>query len=123
MEGISEHDSWGPGMKQERLTAAPRSSGRFRWHHLYFVLAAFDLVTLSGGGYLSHRIMGLHEASVTDNRQWGYRLGTYATLGQLAGNVNAPGNDVFDTADVNVERVKLTTAHRAFIVALNAARA
>ena len=102
-----------------------RFSGRFsrlRWHHLYFALAAFDLLTISGSLWLSHRITELYAQSVTENREWGHRLAHYAELSQRAGDVNAPGNDVFDSQDSDVQRERMRTAYEAFNTGVGQAR-
>jgi two-component system, NtrC family, sensor kinase len=85
-----------------------------KWRYVYFLLAAFDLVTVSAGLYLNHRIMGIYLQSVEVNRIWAERVAAYSHLGELAGDVDAPGNDVFDTRDVQQEFIKMRTAVNAF---------
>lgn len=81
-----------------------------KWHLIYYALAAFDLITLSGSLYLNHSIMGIYTDSVQLDQAWGTRLGNLTTLGDLAQKTNAPGNDVFDTGDVTGERQKRNRA-------------
>lgn len=95
---------------------------RPKWHYIYFLLAAFDLLTVSASLYLNHRLMLIYTASVTVNQEWAVRLGRYATLSQLAGAVNAPGNDVFDSHDVPGESARLHSALAQFTTALEVAR-
>jgi PAS domain S-box-containing protein len=85
-----------------------------KWRYVYFLLAAFDLVTVSAGLYLNYRIMGIYLRSVEVNRVWAERANAYSHLGELAGDVDAPGNDVFDTRDVRQESVRMETAVKAF---------
>jgi hypothetical protein len=85
-----------------------------KWRYVYFLLAAFDLVTVSAGLYLNHRIMGIYRASVEVNRVWAERVSAYSHLGELAGDVDAPGNDVFDTRDVRKEFIRMEAAVKAF---------
>src|SRR4029079_16410063 len=85
-----------------------------KWRYVYFLLAAFDLVTVSAGLYLNHRIMGIYLQSVEVNRIWAERVAAYSHLGELAGDVDAPGNDVFDTRDVQQEYARMGAAVRAF---------
>ena len=85
-----------------------------KWRYIYFLLAAFDLVTVSAGLYLNHRIMGIYLHSVEVNRVWAERIGAYSHLGELAEAVDAPGNDVFDTHDVQHESVRMIAAGTAF---------
>lgn len=94
---------------------------RPRWYWLYFVLAAFDLLTLSFSLYLNHRLRETYTESIQVNQKWAARLNRYADLTQLAGSVNAPGNDVFDSQDPAGESERLKMAlenfNRAFAAA------
>jgi len=85
-----------------------------KWRYVYFLLAAFDLVTVSAGLYLNHRIMGIYTRSVEVNRIWTQRVAAYSHLGELAASVNAPGNDVFDNRKVEKEFVRMRVAERTF---------
>src|SRR6266850_6052080 len=85
-----------------------------KWRYIYFLLAAFDLVTVSAGLYLNYRIMGIYLRSVEVNRVWAERVSAYSHLGELAGDVDAPGNDVFDTRDVQKEVARMEAAVKAF---------
>ena len=91
--------------------AAPRSK-RPRWYVAYYALAAFDLLAVSTGYYLNHRLVGIYTESVEVNQVWARRLGEYSKLGQLAAAVNAPGNDVFDSQDVDAEAARKRAAVR-----------
>lgn len=51
-----------------------RPSGRSNWHYIYFLLAAFDLLTVCAGLYLNHRITTIYTDSVAANRIWANRL-------------------------------------------------
>ena len=93
---------------------AVRRVTRPKWRYLYFLLAAFDLVTVSAGLYLNHRIMSIYRSSVDANRVWAVRVSAYSHLGELAGDVDAPGNDVFDTRDVQKEFIRMNAAVQAF---------
>lgn len=85
-----------------------------KWRYVYFLLAAFDLLTVSAGLYLNHRIMGIYTRSVEVNRVWAERIAAYSHLGELATQVNAPGNDVFDNRDVPGESEKMHAADKIF---------
>src|SRR4051812_24831261 len=93
---------------------APATRPRPKWHYVYFLLAAFDLVAVSAGLYLNHRIMNIYLRSVEVNRVWAERVAAYSHLGELAGDVDAPGNDVFDTRNVQGEFVRMDAAVKAF---------
>ncbi len=81
-----------------------------RWHLLYFVLAAFDLLTVALSLTLSHHLMDNYEASVQTNSEWATRLRGITELASLAQVVNAPGNDIFDSRDVTLERARRDAA-------------
>ena len=81
-----------------------------RWQHIYFVLAAFNLLAVCAGLYLSHRLMGIYAESVRTNREWSQRLTAYADIAQLVTAVNAPANDAFDSRDVPAESAKMEAA-------------
>ena len=89
-----------------------------RWHLVYFLLAAFDILTVCVSLYLNHQMMEIYHDAVTVNQHWAGRLGTYDDLSQLAGAVNAPGNDVFDSHNVAAESQRMRAAHEAFRAAL-----
>src|SRR6476469_6643797 len=93
-----------------------------KWYYVYFLLAAFDLVTVSAGLWLNHRIMGIYLESVEVNRVWADRVSAYSHLGELAGDVDAPGNDVFDTHDVAKESLRMEGAVKAFDKAIQQQR-
>lgn len=102
-----------------RRAAEPRAR---RWLFLYFLLAAFDLMTVSFSLYLNHRITRSYLRSVTVNREWADRQGIYADLGRLAAKVNAPGNDVFATMNMEQERARLLEAAAALSIRIVEAR-
>ena len=94
-----------------------------KWHLIYFVLAAFDILTISGSLFLNHQMMDIYSESVDINQQWADRLARYSELGQIASAVNAPGNDVFDTRDVAAETARRDQALVLFEERLGAGRA
>jgi PAS domain S-box-containing protein len=93
-----------------------------RWPLVYFLLAAFDIVTVLTSLTLNHRLVAMHAATLAVNHRWAERLAAYSSLRELAGSVNAPANEVFDSRDVFAEQVKLRTARRMFDGELAAAR-
>jgi PAS domain S-box-containing protein len=97
-----------------RVATPPPRAARPKWHRLYFLLAAFDVLTVVLSLTLSHEIRGILAQSVAVNQAWGQRLADYSDLGELAQAVDAPGNDVFDTLDVQGESAKEQTALRVF---------
>lgn len=89
-------------------------ASRPKWHRVYFMLAGFDLLTIILSLFLNHQLTNLYRDSVQVNHSWAERLSQYAELGQVAGEVNAPGNDVFDSRDVPAETTRMRYALAAF---------
>ena len=69
---------------------------------------------MSGSLYLNHEIMAIYSGSVEVNQLWADRLGRFDQLRNLTIRVNAPGNDVFDSQDVEGEHRKQDAALKAF---------
>jgi signal transduction histidine kinase/CheY-like chemotaxis protein/HPt (histidine-containing phosphotransfer) domain-containing protein len=59
---------------------------------------------------LGHQTRGVFARSVEVNQVWSQRLADYSELGQLAAAVDAPGNDIFDSLDVDVESGRFRAA-------------
>jgi signal transduction histidine kinase len=59
---------------------------------------------------LNQVIMQIYTESVAVNERWQKREASYADLSWLAHEVNAPGNDVFDSHDVPMESARLKIA-------------
>lgn len=93
-----------------------------KWHHLYYVLAAFDLATITLTLVLSHHILGIYSDSVVINSEWAVRLGDYAELGELASVVNQPGNDLFSSGNLDLEKGRLDQAVQEFKAASSKVR-
>src|SRR5258708_4307081 len=96
---------------------------RLKWHHVYFLLAALDIAAVCTGLYLNQRITGLYSESVRVNREWAERGARFAELSLLAGEVNAPANDVFASHAVEREEQRLRAALDRFLAALAEERA
>lgn len=78
-----------------------------KWLYAYILVAGFFLFTVSAGLYLTHRIVNIYTESVELNQLWTERATDFSRLGELAGEIDAPGNDVFDTHDVEAESARL----------------
>ncbi|AOE83993.1 putative bifunctional diguanylate cyclase/phosphodiesterase [Pseudomonas sp. TCU-HL1] len=85
-----------------------------RWHRMYFFLAGFDVLVVVLSVLLNHLIVDTYHRSIKANQSWVLQLSSYSTLGSLASAVNAPGNNVFDTHDVEAEHRNMSEALRAF---------
>ncbi|MCI0365492.1 MAG: HAMP domain-containing histidine kinase [Phycisphaerales bacterium] len=92
----------------------PRARAKPRLHLIYFALAAFDLLAVLLGLYLIDRITNIQVHSAQTNQVWGARMDNYVALMQLAGDVSAPGNDVFASRNVDRERARLLVGHETF---------
>lgn len=100
--------------------------GGRNWQHVYFILALFAVLSVVSGLLLTHRMTLLFDESVAVNKAWTQRLLAYSTLGQLVLAVKAPGNAIFDDADVTEPDIvsaeeRLQAAHTAFDRAAGAA--
>jgi len=92
-------------------------------HIIYFILAAFDLMAVAGGLYLSHRLSNLFEESVATNDEWNKRFTAVWSLGDLASAIATPGSNVFVSKNVAVERVNLDRAVKVLEARIELARA
>src|SRR5215468_1866757 len=77
---------------------------RPKWHLLYYVLAAIVTLTICGSLYLNHSVREIYQGSVALNQEWAQRHSQLLQLAQMAQDVNAPGNDVFDDHDADKQR-------------------
>ncbi|MBX9669141.1 MAG: PAS domain S-box protein [Candidatus Obscuribacterales bacterium] len=89
---------------------ADKRLSHFHWYHLYYVLAAFDLLTVALSLSLNHQITERYNASIETHRAWTRRLKQLSELDRLAADVNAPGNDVFLSKNVGREKSRLEDA-------------
>ncbi len=85
-----------------------------RWHRVYYLLALFDVLVVLTGLFINHRIVSVYDRSIQTNHEWAKRLNDYSQLRRLAGAVNAPGNDVFASHDVDGESARMREALRVF---------
>ncbi len=110
-------------MSAREGTGTPRA----RWHRVYFLLAAFDIITVCLGLALNQRLVTLYADAVRANTSWSTRLEQLAQLDRLSAGVNAPGNDIFDAPDgaaqVERQRLQLAAAHSRFDSAFASLRA
>lgn len=106
---VSLHKILGKGWLQRCLPKVKRST-KPKWHYIYYVLAAFDILAISASLYLNYQITNIHTQSVEINQTWATRLHRYTELGQLAADVNAPGNDIFKSQNVAAESRRLNIA-------------
>jgi len=85
-----------------------------KWHRVYYLLAAFDVLIVLLTLVLNYQILLIYQRSATASQQWTERRNDMDKLGKLAGAVNAPGNNVFDSHDVEAESQAISVALRLF---------
>lgn len=111
-----------PKVKTDNQGRQPRRSMP-KWHRVYYLLAAFDVLVVSLALLFSHEIVQIYTHSIDANQEWVERLKSFNRLGPLAGAVNAPANDVFESQDVEAESLKAKTALVAFNECMNSIEA
>ena len=89
--------------------------GRLKIHHIYFVLALFDVMMITTSLYIGHRIAQVHETSAEDTRNWAQSLGQFAELSELGAAVDGPSNDVLENHDHKGESIKAEASYQAFV--------
>lgn len=93
-----------------------------RWLFAYFLLAAFDLAAVSISLSLNHHIVSRYADSIEVNRNWSDRKGIYASLGRLAADADAPGNDVFSDGAIDQEEAAMHDRAKVFRLRLRESR-
>lgn len=84
------------------------------WHYLYFVLAAFDLVAICISLLSSHNNLNKYEHAIEYTNS---KIKIIALVGEVfesAQQVNAPGNDVFDSKNPAKERLRFVNAKEGY---------
>lgn len=71
-----------------------------RQKRVYTVLASFNLLSAVACILLVQVLLATFGASLASNRAWSNRLDGFSRIVKLAGDANAPGNDVFEHKDV-----------------------
>ncbi|GHF97044.1 ATP-binding protein [Thalassotalea marina] len=87
-------------MKQSTLATKKQ---KLRWHHVYYVLALIDIITIVAALSLTQVLMSTYESSVNDNKKMSLSVNEFVKLGYIAQAVNEPGNRIFESRDINAE--------------------
>lgn len=95
---------------------------RLRWHVIYYLLAAFDILIVTGSLVLNAWVMDKYVHAVASNQEWGQLLADFAALEELVGEIDATGNDVFESHDAARELRRLQATQAAFRERLAALR-
>lgn len=85
-----------------------------KWHLLYYVLGAIDIIAVCSSMYLNTVITEKYEQAVLTNEFWSKIRHEMRLLESSASKLNAPGNDVFDSRDIDKERARFREAAAGF---------
>ncbi|MCE2993697.1 MAG: ATP-binding protein [Candidatus Jidaibacter sp.] len=85
-----------------------------RWHYVYYALAWFNIITIAFSIFLTTSIMNIYNDVEKINIMWSDVQADIAALSRYSTYANAPGNDVFDTKDINLESLKLDEYSKQF---------
>jgi signal transduction histidine kinase len=91
-------------------SAETRRSSLTRWRRLFYALVVFAVLTVFLSVYLSRKYMDIYVRSVEVNQKWTERLNDCSRLGHLVGEVNAPGNNVFQSDRIAEEQARMQAA-------------
>ena len=95
----------------------PRS--RHQWHLLYYLLAFFNILTVSFSAYVNHQVHSAFNQSVEAGQAWHARFEGVNELHVLAGRIKAPVDKLFQSRDVERAREQMEKAHKDFQEALS----
>lgn len=101
-------------LKQLHLLKQPNLLKQPKWYFIYYILAGLNVVTALATLSLNHQITRIYDRSVAINQTWATRQQEYSRLGTLAIAVNAPGNNVFNSRNIDAESQKLKLAANQF---------
>lgn len=83
----------------------------WRWYHFYFLLALFDVIVIAASLVLWHKSLGEFERALADVRDLDAKQEWVTDLRRALVDLNAPGNDVFETREVVSERDRFGAAY------------
>ncbi|MGH9875894.1 MAG: PAS domain-containing protein, partial [Pyrinomonadaceae bacterium] len=85
-----------------------------KWHRIYYLLAAFDVLIVLLGLILNGQIVRVYNQSIQVNQQWVARVESFDRFTTLADVVNASANDLFETGNIEAESLKVRAAFDKF---------
>ena len=97
---------------------AVRPARRSAWHLLYGAAAILILAVVGLDQFLGVKVNDRFADSLAGDRRWATRFDALAELRKLAGDVDAPANDIFASGQVEPERERLLLASSRFNAAL-----
>lgn len=87
---------------------------RHRWHYLYYLLAAFNLLTVSYSMYLNHRMHSAFNDSVSYGQEWHARFEGFTELFDYANRIKVPLDRLFEDGDASRARADMRVAYVRF---------
>jgi signal transduction histidine kinase len=87
---------------------------RHRWHYLYYLLAAFNLLTMTYSMYLNSKMHAAFNESVSYGQKWHARFEGFNELLDLAMRIKVPMDRLFQTGDVGRARSDMHVANLRF---------
>lgn len=96
----------------------PRKS-RHSWHLLYYLLAAFNILTVTFCLYLNQKSHEAFSRAVDHGQRWHERFEGFNELFQQAGAIKIPVDQVFRDHDVAKARRQMSAAYERFNDAFN----
>lgn len=89
------------------ITSSHATARSSRSQRVYYLLGAFNVLSVLIAVALNFRVVGMYEASVDSSRVWADRMARITDVATTATEANGPGNEVFENGDVPGERAAL----------------
>ncbi|HUJ11752.1 MAG TPA: PAS domain S-box protein [Verrucomicrobiae bacterium] len=86
------------------------SLGWIKWHHVYFLLAGFDVLAVAFSLFLTNRLVTTHKQTVETNLRWVAWIKQTDVLAKDAGAMSTAGSDVLNSRAAAAESRKMQTA-------------
>jgi signal transduction histidine kinase len=96
------------------LSPSEPPTRRPTWYYLYFVLAAFEVLTICLSLAVNRQQTWLHTQTAHQSADWSQRLESFSELQRLALAANSPAVSVFETRDSDREQRRLTRYRQDF---------
>jgi len=93
-------------------TPPPRPASRWRWHHYYLLLALFDIGVILASLIIYHKTLASYGVALDDLRTIDEKLRWVAGLREGLVDLNAPGNNVFESRHPERERERFERRQR-----------
>ncbi len=101
-------------MPEENKKVPVKRRQRHQWHLLYYVLAAFNILTVFLSLRFIHQVQGNFSQLVESGAQSQARIKEFAALFELAIRIKSPVDDVFESGTVEDERGRMLASQSLF---------